>query len=288
VEPVLRPARSEDKEQLVAFTRGTFSWGDYIDRVFDQWLADPAGMTVVAEVHGEAVGLARGTLLSPAEAWAQGLRVHPQHRRRGLGTALLDRLAAWATGQGARVIRLSSEDSNSAAGALIPTVGFRPVGRWLIVEMEGLQAGPVAGGNGGRRAPAADRLRPSPPPEADAAMISWSGGPLEVAAHGLFSRHWSCRRLTLQDLAEGTRHGALWQGRPGWLLGEMDRDEFEIHWLSTYSEDARAMVAALLDLAVATGADRLEMQVPAVDWLKTAFEQAGCSTGPLTVFARAL
>ncbi|HSQ36739.1 MAG TPA: GNAT family N-acetyltransferase [Acidimicrobiia bacterium] len=288
MEPVLRPAHPEDKEQIVAFTRGTFPWGDYIDRVFDQWLADPAGTTVVAEVSGEAVGLARSTLLSPAEAWAQGLRVHPQHRRRGLGTALLDRLADWATGQGAKVIRLSSEDSNSAAGALIPTVGFRPVGRWLIVEMDGLRAGPVPRGNGGRRAPAADRLRPAPAPEADAAMISWSGGPLEGEAHGLFSRHWSCRRLTLQDLADGARHGALWQGRPGWLLGEMDRDEFEVHWLSTDPEDARAMVVALLDLAAATGADRLEMQVPAVDWLSTAFEQAGCSTGPLTVYARGL
>jgi len=288
VEPVLRPARPEDKASIVAFTQGTFPWGDYIDRVFNDWLADPAGLTLVAEVEGEAAGLARGSLLSPAEAWAQGLRVHPEHRRHGLGTALLDHLAEWAVGQGAKVIRLSSEDSNTAAGALIPTVGFRPVGRWLIVEMEGLQAGPAPGGNGGRRAPAADRLRPAPAPEADAAMLSWSGGPLEAEAHGLFSRHWSCRRLTLRDLAEGARQGALWQGRPGWLLGELDRDEFEVHWLSTYPEDARAMVAALLDIAVAAGAERLEAQVPAVGWLSAAFEQAGCWTGPLTVYARGL
>jgi len=284
---VLRPALPEDREPIVAFTQGTFSWGDYIERVFDGWLADSAGRTVVAEVQGEVVGLARGTLLSPAEAWAQGLRVHPDHRRRRLGTALLDHLAGWAAGQGARVIRLSSEDSNTAAGALIPTVGFRPVGRWLIIEKEDLQARPRQG-NGSRRPPAADRLRPAPAPEADAAMISWSGGPLEAEAHGLFSRHWSCRRLTLQDLAEGARKGALWQGRPGWLLGETDRDEFEVHWLSTYPEDARALVAALLEVAAASGADRLEGQVPAVDWLGEAFRQAGCWTGPLTVYARGL
>jgi hypothetical protein len=234
------------------------------------------------------VGLARGTLLSPTEAWVQGLRVHPDHRRRRLATALVDRLAAWAAERGAKVIRLSSEDSNSAAGALVPTVGFRPVGRWLIVEMEGLRASPVPGGNGGRRSPAADRLRPAPAPEADAAILSWSGGPLEAEAHGLFSRHWCCRRLTLRDLAEGARQGALWQGRPGWLLGELDRDEFEVHWLSTYPEDARAMVAALLQVAAAAGADRLEAQLPAVDWLVAAFEQAGCDLHPLTVYARGL
>ncbi len=227
-----------------------------------------------------AAGLARGTLLSPAEAWAQGLRVHPEHRRRGLGTALLDRLAEWAAGQGAKVIRLSSEDSNTAAGALIPTAGFRPAGRWLIVEKEELRAGPTPRGNGGKRAPAADRLRPAPAPEADAAMISWSGGPLEMEARGLFSQHWCCRRLTLADLAGAARRGALWQGRTGWLLGERDRDEFEVHWLSTYPEDARAMVAALLDLAAAAGADRLEAQLPAVDWLRSALDRAGCATAP--------
>ena len=285
---MLRPARPEDREAIVAFTQGTFPWGDYIDRVFDDWLATPGGLTLVAEVEGRPVGLARGSLLSPAEAWAQGLRVHPDHRRHHLGTALLDGLAEWAAGQDARVIRLSSEDSNTAAGALIPTVGFRPVGRWLIVEKDDLQAAPPPRVNGDKRALATDRLRPAPAAEAEAAMISWSGGPLEVAAHGLFSRHWSCRRLTLRDLVEAAGQGRLWQGRPGWLLGEIDRDEFEAHWLSTFPEDAPALVAALLDVAAASGADRLEGQVPAVDWLGEAFEQAGCRTGPLTVYARAL
>ena len=288
MEPVLRPARPEDKESILAFTQATIPRGDYIDRVFDDWLADPAGITLIAEVQGAAAGLARGTLLSPVEAWAQGLRVHPEYRRRGMGTALLDRLAEWAAGQGAKVIRLSSEDSNTAAGALIPTAGFRPAGRWLIVEKEALRAGPTPRGNGGKRAPAADRLRPAPALEADAAMISWSGGPLEMEAHGLFSQHWCCRRLTLDDLAGAARRGALWQGRTGWLFGERDRDEFEVHWLSTYPEDARAMVAALLDLAAAAGADRLEAQLPAVDWLTTAFAQAACDLFPLTVYARPL
>jgi GNAT superfamily N-acetyltransferase len=288
VEPLVRPARPEDREAIIAFTQGTFPWGDYIYRVFDDWLAAPGGLTLVAEVEGRPVGLARAALLSPTEAWAQGLRVHPDHRRRGLGSALLGALADWAAGQGARVIRLSSEDTNTAAGALIPTVGFRPVGRWLIVEKDDLQARPAPKRNGGRRAPAADRLRPAPAAEAEAAMISWSGGPLEAASHGLFSRHWSCRRLTLRDLAEAAGRGRLWQGRPGWLLGDLDRDEFEVHWVSTYPEDARALVAALLEVAAASGAARLEGQVSAVDWLGAAFRQAGCRTGPLTVYARAL
>jgi len=48
------------------------------------------------------------------------------------------------------------------------------------------------------------------------------------------------------------------------------------------------MVAALLDLAAAAGADRLEAQVPAVDWLRSALDRAACATAPLTVHARPL
>lgn len=285
---MLRPARPEDKESIIAFTQGTFPWGDYIDRVFDGWLAEPAGLTLVAEVQGEVVALARGTLLSPAEAWAQGLRVHPEHRRRRLATALMGHLAEWAAARGARVIRLSSEDRNEAARALIPTLGFRPAGRWLMAEKEMRLPDPVPGGNGGKRAPAADRLRPAPAAEADAAMISWSGGPLEAAAHGLWPLHWSWRRLTLDDLTGAGRRGALWQGRPGWAFAEIDEDTLEAHWLSTYPEDARALVAALLDLTAGAGAERLEALLPAVDWLRDTLEQAGCWINPLTVYARGL
>lgn len=59
MEPVLRPARPEDKAAIAAFTQGTFPWGDYIERRFDDWLGAPSSLTVVAEVAGEAVAIAR-------------------------------------------------------------------------------------------------------------------------------------------------------------------------------------------------------------------------------------
>jgi GNAT superfamily N-acetyltransferase len=294
VEPVLRPARPEDKAAIAAFTQGTFPWGDYVERRFDDWLGAPASLTVVAEVAGETVAIARGALLSPVEAWSQGLRVHPEHRRRGLGAALLEHLIAWAAASDAQVMRLSAESWNEPALALFATLGYRPAGEWLAAERSAAQVAPTPGGNGGKRVPAPVRLVPAPAAEADVAMLSWAGGPLEQAAHGLFARHWSWRRLTLADLQESGRRRALWQSPLGWAVAEAaageeaDEGAFHVAWLSTYPEDARVMLRSLVDLAAAAGAGRLEMEVPAVDWLGTALEQGGWEIHPLVVFARAL
>ncbi|MBM3696410.1 MAG: GNAT family N-acetyltransferase, partial [Actinobacteria bacterium] len=74
MDAVLRPARPEDKSAVAAFTQGTFAWGDYLERVFEGWLAAPNSLTLVAEAAGTVTGVARGSLLSPVEAWSQGLR----------------------------------------------------------------------------------------------------------------------------------------------------------------------------------------------------------------------
>ena len=288
MEPVLRPARPDDKAAIAAFTRDTFSWGDYVGERLDEWLAAPDSMTVVAEAGGEAVAIARGALLSPTEAWSQGLRVHPDHRRRGLGTALLEHLATWAGAAGARVMRLSAETGNGPALSLFPGLGFRPIGDWLEAERPVASGKPVPGGNGGKRVPALERLTPAPPYEADAAMLAWAGGPLERAAHGLFTAHWSCRRLTVDDLQAAARRRALWQARSGWAIAESDEGVLRVPWLCTYPEDCRVFLRALRDLAAGAEAERIEMPVPEVDWLCSALEQAGWELFPLRVFARAL
>jgi len=288
VKPVLRPARPEDKGAIAAFTAATFAWGDYVTERFDAWLTGTDALTLVAEVNGVAVGLAHGSLLSPTEAWLRGLRIHPDHRRHRLGAALLEHLIGWATERGARVVRLSTEAWNERALRLFESLGFRPAGSWLAAERVLASGPPQPQGNGGKRVPAAERLTPAPPADAEVAMLGWAAGPLEVAAHGLFAADWSWRRLTLSDLEAAARRRALWQARSGWAVGEMDEKTFQLSWLCSYPEDARLMLRALIDLALRAGADRLEMEVPDVDWLRGALEQAGFELHPLRVCARAL
>jgi GNAT superfamily N-acetyltransferase len=284
----VRPAQPSDRDDIAAFTRDTFTWGDYVADAFDDWLADDDGITMVAETAGTAVGVARVTLVSPVEAWSQGARVHPDHRRRGIGTAVAQALSRWAAERGARVIRLAVEDWNEPAIGQVTSLGFRPVSHWVVAERGVGENSPVPEGNGGRRVMAPEGLRPAPAAEAAAALMAWASGPLERAAHRLFASHWRWRRLQPGDVVEAARRRALWEGRPGWAIADVDEDAFRVSWVVATEEDADAMVRALVDRAAAAGVERILATVPTVEWLVRAVRRRGCEVHPITVYSLGL
>ncbi len=286
----IRPARMEDHGAIASFTRDTFDWGDYVTRVYKDWIADPNGIVLVAAGPDDAaVAMAKVALLSPREAWAQGARVHPDWRRRGIATRLSDELWLWAAERGARVVRLAVEDWNDAARAQVEQMGFRPVSEWAIAGRPVGDASPVPEGNGGRRRHGEERLRRVPSSEADPAYLSWTSGPLSVAARHLFPVvGWTWRRLTADDLAAAARRQELWEGPPGWAVALLEEDQFSAQWVETSAADAYRMVRALVDAAVAAGAEQFHAKVPSVDWLVRALRRNACEIRPLTIYARAL
>lgn len=111
---ISRNARAEDKPEVLAFTAHTWESGDYIDAVFDDWLADKNGLFLVTESEetGRIAAIDKMTMLSPTEAWFEGLRVHPDHRGRGLASRLQRYMIGEAARLGAQSIRLLTLISN--------------------------------------------------------------------------------------------------------------------------------------------------------------------------------
>ena len=171
----IRTARSSDLEALAVFATATFEWGDYVLDALDTWLADRTGAVFVAvDDDDRAIAIARGSFHSPREAWFQGVRVHPDHRREGLASALGATLIEWARKREALVARLAIEEWNTAAKAQVEAMGMRRVAVFARAVRTLGAADPTPGGNGGRRARADIRLVPAPAPEAEAAFVSWS------------------------------------------------------------------------------------------------------------------
>ena len=286
--PTIRPARLDDIPAISEWTRDTFSWGDYIPHVLERWIGDESGRVVVVEVDGVVVALARASMMSTDEAWAQGMRVHPDHLRQGHGVAITESLSDWAREQGARIIRLSTEHWNTNAQGQVSKVGFRPVCDWVHAERAIGESSPVPEGNGGKRVPPPERLRTAHSAEAEAAYLSWVGGELARAARNLFQVGWRWQRLTPDHLILAARNQNLLEGRPGWAIGEFDDGTYVVDWLETAESDARAMALAIVDKAAEASAETLEVMIPDVPWLERELRRLGFEMHPLTVWARSL
>lgn len=285
----IRPGRAEDLDAIRSFTAATFDWGDYVPDRFPAWVSDSEGAVLVAvDDEDRPIGLVRVSMMSGHEAWAQGARVHPDHRRRGIAAAVTEQVARWARDRGAQVVRLLVEDWNETGAAQVQKSGFRPVSPWLVAERPVGAASPVPEGNGGQRVSPPERLSPAASAEAEAAYLSWAGGELATVGRELIPIGWSWRRMTPDDLISAGRRQALWEGRPGWAMGRRGEDAFSVSWLDTAPEDAEAMVRALVDAAAQSGRELLRVKAPVVTWLSAALQEHRFELRPMTVYARSL
>jgi GNAT superfamily N-acetyltransferase len=270
MEYTLRDARASDKELLAPWTTHTFAWGDYVVDSFDRWLAHPQSRVLVAaDDTDEPVAVARGVLLSPDELWLQGIRVHPEWRRRGIASELGESLQQWGARQNAKVALLMIEDWNEAARDQVTHLGFRETTTWLRAFQTTKHSGRLIDRTT-RLGLSGEPLQRSGAAEVGPAYLAWSGGELSRASRGMMAVSWQCRRLHIEDLQRAAEHGALLAGPTGWAVGAPRDNRLEVGWTQTTPDRARAHFNALLDVAVSDEAATLEIMMPAVLWLEEA------------------
>ncbi len=98
---------------------------------------DAGQVVLMADAAGLAVGFAAVTMLTPPSpasmladmpAASVEVAVHPDRRRQGIGSALMQAVAERARSLGARCIRLDAHADNEAALGLYHRLGYRPTG----------------------------------------------------------------------------------------------------------------------------------------------------------------
>lgn len=121
----VRRAVPEDRATVLGFCTDTFSWGDYIADVWDDWLAAENGLLMVAELDGVPVAIQNVSFPAEGEVYLKGMRVDPAVRRRGIATTMLDAGLALARERGARVLRLMTKTDNGPVQHMMEVAGFR-------------------------------------------------------------------------------------------------------------------------------------------------------------------
>lgn len=133
----IRQAKSSDKKEILGFCTNTFSWGDYIDQVWDYWFSDKNGRLFVAEDEGKKIGVSHVAICPGSRAaWLEGVRVHPEYRRSKIATDLLNTMLAFAGKKGARQASAIVSSGNIPSQHMMEKNGFAEVSRWVYYSTD--------------------------------------------------------------------------------------------------------------------------------------------------------
>lgn len=247
----------------------------------DGWIDDPGSEVMVcADETGEPMALMHVMMLSGTEGWLEAARVHPDHRREGLGTRLNKAGVAWAHNKGARVVRLATEAGNKASRAQVESLGYRRTSSWVHSSIEIRPD---------YRSPYELRLRPAPGSDVDAAWMFWSTSELAHAGRSFAANGWHWRRARPSDLATAASTGEFYQNPAGWVIADQPSpDVVRAGWLATTTEEAPRLLDGLIAHAADREATELTVKLPNLAWSAEALVRAGGQIVEVAVYSLAV
>ncbi len=123
---VIRTAESADGKAICAIEKA-YIGSCWTQQMIDEAIADEKCLFLVAEIDGMTVGYLSGVFAAD-ECDVSNIAVAEAHRRRGIATALFERLFEGARTRGAGKVFLYVRNDNGSAHALYEKLGFTEVG----------------------------------------------------------------------------------------------------------------------------------------------------------------
>lgn len=317
----VRDARADDRAAVFAFCARTWGDdGDYIPRVWDAWLADDRGATLVGVVASAPVAISHVSMVAPDEAWIEGLRVASDYRSQGVGGLLVSRSLARAGSLGAAVARMFTGATNTASQHVFARFGFVKIAELAWYTGEALPDSPV----GARHAanirtpaeldptiaetsidttqgalPAGARLRTPGPADFDRIWTWLEQSNLTPFNGGVEIHHWSGRAVSEPALRGYLAAGEVieleeWNATQALAIvteDHADQPELEVRYIDGLSEAIGRLALLLRGEAARRGLGRVWLWLPELLILRDAMDGAGYSRGdidPMWVFAREL
>jgi RimJ/RimL family protein N-acetyltransferase len=238
---VVRVARPDDHDAVMAFATTTWDGWDYIPRAWPHWLTAPDGVLLVAtagRAHGGRpaidtdgneirddlpIAVARVAMLSPTEAWLEGIRVDPRVRGQGVATDFQVAELDWAAAAGATVVRYATGERNEASHRLGARHGFEVLAEFRLWQWH---AAPPdeAGGHDEEEPSGFDDAVRAEANRARARVLDLLGGEGLACRSSEAATWW--QRLTADGTFERA-HGLCEQR--GWTMQQLTRAMFEHH-----------------------------------------------------------
>lgn len=131
----IRPAKRSDKHEILSFCINTFSWGDYIDRVWDYWYRN--GKLLVVEESGRKIAMSHMAICNSSKSvWLEGVRVHPDYRRSRIATELIGKMIHYGKQKDMRQASAIVDVANVASQRMLEKNGFEIISRWAYYSTD--------------------------------------------------------------------------------------------------------------------------------------------------------
>ena len=134
-----RVATLYDKDYVLDLCKNTFSWGDYIDRVWDIWIREPNSIFLVAVNENnieKPIAIAHGIIIPEKIVWIEGIRVDPKYRSQKLATNMSLHILDYARKKGALYSSAIVSLNNDASKGLMEKLGFKMISKWTYISIK--------------------------------------------------------------------------------------------------------------------------------------------------------
>ena len=125
---IVRRLQDSDRNDVMEISRHIWEGHDYLLSVVDQWLQDPNCHFYGVEVGSHVVAVGNLRLVEDGRTgWLEGLRVHPEHRGKGLANEITRHLVKRAEHLGVQRLRYTTSNRNAASLKLAKMAGFSKI-----------------------------------------------------------------------------------------------------------------------------------------------------------------
>jgi GNAT superfamily N-acetyltransferase len=128
---LIRDAINSDKFSVLNFCKDTFSWGDYIQDVWDYWLSESNLLLIEREYP---IGICHA-FFSKNQVWIEGIRIDSNFRRQGLASNLVKHVELLAKEKQIPLSFMLIDTENSSSLSMAKSLNYQIFQTWNFYSL---------------------------------------------------------------------------------------------------------------------------------------------------------
>ena len=128
---MIRKATPSDKHHVLKFCQNTFSWGDYIEDVWDYWMSE--GILLVY-VKNNPIAISHAVFLKD-HVWIEGIRIDSNFRRQGIASKLVQQIETNAIKKEIHSSLMLIDSKNTPSLAMSENLGYKKFQTWNFYSL---------------------------------------------------------------------------------------------------------------------------------------------------------